>query len=410
MKTNKNIAFYLFFAFVGIVLCSSCSENDFGDDVILITGTEVDPVVKFKVEDNMKSTYVVTATTTGISSQDIKVNFELDPSAVEKYNSLNNTTFFSVPEESLEIENKASTIKAGTSASTPVNVKLISTASLVVGRTYLIPLTIKSIDGDIKVLESSKTIFLKIARSINFPALDMAADNGNFNGAYLFTDSQASLASFTYEIKLLCYGFRGGDGGSYVQPIQSVAGWGTNYDTNFGLRFGELGNPNNSLQLVGPLGGAFAYGFNANQWYTISVTYDGSKAQLFVDGKKAAELTGSTAMKLGMISFGQTWGGYHSRQYFNGRIAECRIWNRSLTPAEIAQNLCGADPNAPGLLGYWKLDEDTGSLFHNSSSAGAKYDLDWSKTNWNPSGSDLIQVNKSQYVKWTNDQLNKCSQ
>lgn len=409
MKTNKYKAFYLFLAFAGILLCYSCSENDFGDDVILITGTEVDPVIKFQIEENVVSTYVLTATATDISSEDIEINFELDPDAVKNYNTIHKTNFFSIPEEALKIESNVSVIKAGTSTSTPIDVKLISTSSLVAGRNYLIPLTIKSVNGNIKVLEASKTVFLKIARSMNFRSVDMTESEGEFNGFYKFADNQASLSNFTYQIKVLCYGFRSGDGFSFHQSIQVVSGWGDDRN-GFGLRFGELGNPNNSLQITGSLGGAFAYGFTANQWYTISVTYDGSKLKLYVDGKKAAELSGSVSLKLGSIGLGQAWAEYRHRQYFNGRIAECRIWNRSLGPAEIVQNLCTVDPNADGLLAYWKMDEGTGSIFHNSSSAGSKYDIDWSKAYSDPTGSQVIQSDKTQYIKWTNDGLNKCSQ
>jgi hypothetical protein len=177
------------------------------------------------------------------------------------------------------------------------------------------------------------------------------------------------------------------------------------------LRFGELGNPNNSLQLTGPLGGAFAYNFNAMQWYTISLTYDGSTCTMYVDGVKATTLSGSTILTFSRIGLGQSWGGYDTKQYFNGRISECRVWSRCLTSSEIKLNLCGADPNASGLLAYWKLNEGAGSTFHNTSTAGTKYDLDWTKTTWDLAGVGIdVLVDKSIYVTWTNDAFNKCSQ
>ena len=143
----------------------------------------------------------------------------------------------------------------------------------------------------------------------------------------------------------------------------------------------------------------------------ISVVYDGNKGVMYVDGNPAAELTGSMVMECSRLNLGQNWGGYDTRQYFNGRISECRVWSRALTPAVIKLNLCGADPNANGLLAYWKFNEGSGHMFYNSSPEGDKYDMDWTKVYWDNAGSGtLVLANKSQYVTWANDALNKCSQ
>lgn len=408
-----------------IYLCAlSCKKAAFGDPVILVTGTEVSPIVKFSVE-NTPSEFAVTATSTYKAAQDIKVDFEFDGAAVERYNKEHNTTYFTVPQDAIEITNLSTVIKAGGAASTPVSVKVVSTSPLVDGRSYLIPLTIKSTSGGGEVLESSRTIFLRIARIISFTSVSMnnatgpttgtPGTRGRFNGAFLFNPTNpAKLANFTLEIKNLVYAFRGGDGNSNPQPIQTLVFWTNQWEqTTIGLRYGELGNPNNSLQLIGALGSAFAYGFNPNQWYTISLAYDGKKLVMYVDGNKVTEVSGSMVMDFSRMQFGQVWGGYDTRQYFNGRIAECRVWSRALTASEIKLNLCGADPNADGLLAYWKLNEGTGHIFKNSSKEGAKYDMDWSKVYWDPNdrGNDnLTLADKSSFVTWATDLLNKCSQ
>lgn len=423
MKTKLFLGFALFSFLFVLLVVTSCKKAQFGDPVILATGTEVSPILKFAIQDT-PATYLVTATSTQKADQDITVTFAFDSAAIKNYNAANNTTYSVVPLSAIDIQNLTTVIKAGTSASTPVSVKIISTLPLKEGRSYLIPLTITTVSGgNMNVLNSSKTVYLRIARIITFPALSMnnatagttgsPGTRGRFNGAVpLYPTAPAVLPNFTLEIKELCYAFRGGDGNTNPQPIQSIINWGDQLGTgSFGLRFGELGNPNNSLQLTGPLGGAFAYNFNAMQWYTISLTYDGSTCTMYVDGVKATTLSGSTVLTFSRIGLGQSWGGYDTKQYFNGRIAECRVWSRCLTSSEIKLNLCGADPNAPGLLVYWKLNEGTGSTFHNTSTAGSKYDLDWTKTTWDPSGvgTDVL-VDKSIYVTWTNDAFNKCSQ
>lgn len=418
MKTK----IYLGLALISLAVLG-CKKSKFGDPVILVTGTEVSPVVKFTVE-NTPSEYSVTATSTYKATEDIHVTFELDTAAVTSYNKEHHTTYFAVPDAAIDITDLETVIKTGSAASTPVSVKVISTSPLLDGRSYLIPLSIKELKGgDMTVLESSRTIFLRIARIISFPALSMnnstgpttgsPGTRGRFNATALFDPANpVMLSNFTLEIKNLVYAFRGGDGNTNPQPIQTLISWSGTGGGSIGLRYGELGNPNNSLQLIGSLGGAFAYGFNPMQWYTISIAYDGNKGIMYVDGNKVAELSGSMVMAFSALNLGQNWGGYDTRQYFNGRIAECRVWSRALTPGEIKLNLCGADPNADGLLAYWKFNEGTGSMFYNSASSGAKYDMDWTKVYWDNNGDDVWDpiVNKSQYVTWTNDALNKCSQ
>ena len=418
---KKNIAIYLGFALA--LYASGCKKASFGDPVILVTGTDVNPIVKFPVE-NTPATYSVTATSTYKATEDMTVTFELDTAAVAIYNKEHNTTYYAVPADAIDITNLETVIKAGSGTSTPVSVKVISTSPLVDGRSYLIPLTIRTVNGG-NVLESGRTIFLRIARIISFNAVSMnnaqgattgtPGTRGRFNGAFLFTPlNPVRLPNFTLEIKNLIYAYRTGDGNSNPQPIQTLITWTNQWEqTSFGLRYAELGNPNNSLQLIGTLGSAFAYNFSANQWYTISLSYDGAKLTMYVDGNKAAEVTGSAVLEFSRMQFGQVWGGYDTKQYVNGRIAECRVWSRALSPGEIKLNLCGADPNADGLLAYWKLNEGQGAIFHNSSKEGAKYDMDWSKVYWDPNdkGDDnLTLVDKSSFVTWTSDALNKCSQ
>jgi hypothetical protein len=420
---KKNITTYL-----GVVLAlyaTGCKKAEFGDPVILATGTEVSAIVKFAVE-NTPATYSVTATSTYKATEEMNVSFELDTAAVAKYNKEHNTTYYAVPAAAVDISNLETVIKAGSSTSSAVTVKVISTSPLVDGRSYLIPLTIRGVSGgNVGVLESGRTIFLRIARIISFNAVSMnnaqgattgtPGTRGRFNGAFLFTPlTPVRLPNFTLEIKNLIYAYRTGDGNTNPQPIQTLITWTNQWEqTSFGLRYAELGNPNNSLQLIGSLGSAFAYNFNANQWYTISLSYDGAKLTMYVDGNKAAEVTGSAVLEFSRMQFGQVWGGYDTKQYVNGRIAECRVWSRALTPGEIKLNLCGADPNADGLLAYWKLNEGAGYVFHNASKEGSKYDMDWSKVYWDPNdkGDDnLTLVDKSTFVTWTSDALNKCSQ
>src|SRR6202012_4946907 len=90
--------------------------------------------------------------------------------------------------------------------------------------------------GNMTVLESSRTIFLRIARIYSFSALSMnnstsgttgtPGTRGRFNACALFDNQTApKLTNFTLEIKNLIYAYRTGDGNTNPQPIQTLIAW-----------------------------------------------------------------------------------------------------------------------------------------------------------------------------------------
>lgn len=153
----------------------SCAEGDsfdYNKNVVLVSGTETSPVVKFVVEDT-PSTYAVTATATNKVSENVNVTFAIDNSLVDSYNEAHNTNYFSVPEGTVTLENAETVIEKGKVFSTPATVKIISTENLDDARVYVIPVTIQQVDG-LEVLAPSKTIYLQISRVINFTSLNIS--------------------------------------------------------------------------------------------------------------------------------------------------------------------------------------------------------------------------------------------
>ncbi len=63
------------------------------------------------------------------------------------------------------------------------------------------------------------------------------------------------------------------------------------------------------------------------------------------------------------FELGMSWTGYRGSQYFRGRIAEVRVWNRALSTGELQMNLCGVDSQSEGLVAYWKMNEGEGHIF-----------------------------------------------
>lgn len=111
-----------------------------------------------------------------------------------------------------------------------------------------------------------------------------------------------------------------------------------------------------------------------NQWTHVAFTYNGVIAKTFINGNLVHSINAS-----GIINDAYTpddnlrIGGRipEQNQYFHGNIDEVRIWNSALTDSQINnqynQQLVGDES---GLIGYWSLDEGTGSTTIDKTSNG----------------------------------------
>lgn len=375
-------------ALCAMILCfAGCKKYKDFDDVIMITGTETNQLVKFTVEGT-PSSYGVTASASGKVPEDITVNFAIDTSLVSVYNAERSANYFPAPAGSYEISGTTGVIKAGTAVSDPVAVRILSTASFVDGRTYIIPVTIKSVSGPLQVLEPSRTIYLKIARVTQFNAVDLS--NFNFYDIDTFATPYSNVQKFTFEVKCYINSWHSGS-----PPISRLCNWGPEDQSMFNLlRFGEGGSQVNQLQWINSSGSVFSNTlFDLQKWYTISCVYDGSTCKLYIDGTLDNSFDASGQVyEFGALELGMSYAGYQNAQRFLGRIAEVRFWNRPLSRTEIQEGLCGVDAAANGLVAYWKMNEGTGNTFQDRTGNGR--DITWKKAP----------------VVWNTDATNKCAQ
>lgn len=392
----------------GVLLLGGCNDADkfdYGKEVLVMTGTEVSPIIKFVVEGT-PSTYPVTVSSTGKVSSPVTVSIKVDNSLVEKYNQANKTNYYVVPDGAVELDASSVVIEAGQASSTTAPLRVVSTENFKDGCIYMIPVTITGVQGGMEVLETSRTAYLRISRVVEFNSLDLS-DYSMYSN-YIFPDELAvDLSNYTYELKCYVNAWHPGS-----EPISRVCQWTSKTESQSNmLRFGENGQDVNSLQWVNPAGNLISKTrFTEQIWYTLSFTYDGSTLVMYVDGVKDGEMSGSGETTFQRIELGMSWAGYPSKQVFLGRIAEMRVWNRALSSSEIQLGLCGVDVESEGLIGYWKFDEGQGYTFADATGHG--YDMDWSDTSRCPTeSSDLEPYDASAQVaaSWVFDDKNKCS-
>jgi hypothetical protein len=386
--------------------CNDADNFDYSKEVLVMTGTEDSPIVSFVVEDT-PSSYPVTVSATGKVTETVNVDLKVDNSLVDKYNREHKTSYYALPESAFQFKDPKVTIETGKAASDPTSLTLTSTEDFVDGRIYIIPVTITNVQGGkLSVLESSRTIYLRISRVVEFNSLDIR--NTDIYSNFIFDDALAvDLPNYTYEIK--CYI---NDWHTSPEQISRLCQWTSKSESRSNmLRFGENGQDINSLQWVTPAGNIISKTrFATKSWYTLSFTFDGSTLAMYVNGVKDAEMSGSGETNFQRFELGMSWESYPAKQYFNGRVAEVRVWNRALSASEIQLGTCGVDTASEGLVAYWKINEGEGHIFHDATGHG--YDMDWSKTVRDDTGNGTLnEFDKSSAVEqgWVFDNNNKCS-
>ena len=85
-----------------------------------------------------------------------------------------------------------------------------------------------------------------------------------------------------------------------------------------------------------PSGASVTYTLNANTWYQIVGTYNGSVCNLYVNGNLVA--TSSFSSSGQATNTAVHIGYFQNSRYFNGSVSISRIYNKSLTLNEIRQN------------------------------------------------------------------------
>jgi len=141
---------------------------------------------------------------------------------------------------------------------------------------------------------------------------------------------------------------------------------------------------------------------NDGLWHHIFVSFDATTntnvgAEIFFDGNDYGYLS-STIAKSGWASSTSITakiGSGNSAEYFTGTIDETRIYNRALSPKEVRDLYNWA----PGPVGYWKMDENTGVSAYDSSSNGLTGTLTSSPSWTNGKYSSAVTFNGStQYI------------
>jgi hypothetical protein len=193
-------------------------------------------------------------------------------------------------------------------------------------------------------------------------------------------------------------------GSPYISSIMGTEQTGN----QAGLRFGDAGLAANKVQFV-LLFGSTHVKLNGNmtlstdRWYHIAATYDGTGMKIYINGVLDASNT-----QTGSFTSNSTFElarNYDNSRSLDGFIDEPSVFNTALSQSTIRDWMCkkmnSSHPNYANLVGYWPLDEGTGSSSDDMSGNGYDVSLSGSPS-WEYSGAPVGDASKYVYASTFN--------
>ena len=354
----KTIYKFLYTAIFGILLLGSC-KKDKTKEIVYLTGTEVNSLSLLSAEEGTVSSVGVSITSSDLTSTDITASLKTDPSLITNYNRLHGKNYLPVPEGDYELSGSSVTIKPGTNISDAISFSVKSTKNFKAGSAYMMPITITSITGDRKVLESSRTIYY-VVKPVMIQAV--ASLTGNYFKPS-FKDANAaaytSLSTVTMEARVFVNKFQASS--PFISSVMGI-------EEHFLLRFGDVTIKPNQIQRSGGIALTAPQEFATGTWYHIAVVHDVSTTKIYVNGVLAGSTSDSNNINIlqslgaGAYGTGFLIGSSANGRYLDGMISECRLWSKALSQTEILDGMCGVDPASTGLIAYWKFNEGSGNV------------------------------------------------
>lgn len=362
-------------------LFAACDDNDvenFDNQVFINAKVMTSNVLLKNTVSNTEGSFRISMARP--EKQDVTISLKADPSLVSTYNAVYYDTAEALPEGHYTIETPQATIQAGAIVSDDITVSFQNLTELDREKVYVLPVTVEQ--ASIGILKSAGTMYyvLKGAALIN------TVPDITKNLVYVTwtnPDVANNLNKLTAEALIRV--------NKFDKMLTSIMG----IEGKFLLRIGDAGIPQNQLQVATSNGNVSdeSLAIPTGEWTHIAVTYDAdaSNITVYINGKNMLE----ASKNCGPVNWGQTktdegngfWIGhsYNRDRWLEGNISEVRIWNRILTKEEInaKDHFYQVEPDAEGLVSYWKFDEGAGTAIHdysgNENHATAVESLTWNQ-------------------------------
>ncbi|MCD7901237.1 MAG: DUF1735 and LamG domain-containing protein [Bacteroides sp.] len=378
----KRINLYIAAMALFATVFTGCQDDDesFDNNLYINSSAKTNNVLlKSTIETDERSFQVALARP---EEQNITLTFKAEAGLVETYNAAYYDNAVMLPNGYYTFSANELTITAGSVLSTDFTVYFQDLNELDRELIYVLPVTIDN--ANIGVLQSARTMYyvFKGAALINVVA---DIEKNNVYVDWKKPDVVNNMRQITAEALIRARNFD-----NQLNTIMGIEG-------QFLIRIGDSPIPSNQLQIATSNGNFTSSDLiiPTNEWVHIAVTYDADakNVNVFINGKNLV----SGSLDCGSVNWGIPhsdesegkprcfWIGYSydNNRYLAGEIAECRVWNRILSANDINEknHFYEVNPDAEGLVAYWKFDEGSGVIIKdysvNENHATASNPLKW---------------------------------
>ena len=306
-----------------------------------------------------------------------------DTSLVEQYrNEYMMPEAVALPLSCCAIDNPEVVILKGSNASAPATITFTNLGNLNRNLVYVMPVALKNVT-DINVIASKTVVYYVFKGAALINVVCNFSENRAGVKEWKTPEKFTNMRQFTAECLV-----RQNVAGRLISTIMGTEG-------GYLLRIGDAGVPDTQLQIACSTNHTNSdMTLTLGRWTHIACVFDNGYTTVYFDGKKVLDRANSGRSSVTWGAYGDDkdevsgryfWLSYsyaHDR-YFDGEMAEVRIWDHCLTEEEINADthFYTVDPASEGLIAYWKLDDGAGTVLKDSSPNGNDLTLD-EDTTW----------------------------
>lgn len=359
MKKSLYLAALLVASFGAMTSCQDSYENVSDDNKIWdpsdarISLTLLDgkaDVVTKKLNVNMAAPV----------DYEVKVTYGVTPEKLEEYKAIYGGEPELLPEENYNFDENKATIFPGGVTSSDASITFSGILSLDDSKIYVLPVSI--VDTPVPALFSRNTTYFV------FQGAALINTVANMTGTCLRfvnegqTPMLGNLRKLTFEALIRPDAFT-----NQLSTLMGIEG-------DWLIRIGDAGVPSNQIQLASGRNVTDpAWQLETGKWTFVTLTFDGDTGEVnvYFNGVKKGETKKSRSETVDWNVASEDRACYIGYSYdtnrdFMGDMSEVRVWNRVLTPADLAErnHFYSVRPDAEGLVLYLKFDEGAGNYIH----------------------------------------------
>jgi hypothetical protein len=340
-------------ALLGILFtgCDNAEYEVIENSVYLSDAAGLEKSITYTMENGID--IVVNVRLAKKANKDVTVGIKLNTSLVDEYNEASNNEYLPLPNFNLPAGEKV-TIPAGEIGVVyTIRVNDVETG----GKQYALGVELGDvIDGNItKSATQSKFIYL-LAKPLCVSVPVMSGRPGIISMAPA-TNWGIPINQWSLE----CWARMS----AYSVNNQALFDAGSS-DNSIYIRYGDANRPYNYLQIK-TLEGQVQTKSDLvnNKWYHWAFVYDGTTLTIFRDGEESVKFD-PPAPKGGAMIFDYMKMFTSGARYFvdDCSVSQVRLWKKAITQTQIKNNMFySINPANPDLMGYWPMDEGSGSTF-----------------------------------------------